>query len=160
VRKNPPPPHPISVNAKLAKEISANARLTLRERCLRVKPMPHKQMEKANEPNGIFRSGSTRAAGTATWPVNTVCAPATPGMTASGLKLASAPGGSPVTDIVTTLLNAPPLGRGDGFEYGDRCRSGEGGVSRIDGDQAVDSGGQVRGRECGHPGGVEVDAAE
>ena len=42
--------------------------------------------------------------------VSTVVAPAVPGVTTAGLKLAVAPAGSPVADIVTALLNGPPTG--------------------------------------------------
>src|SRR5580698_173349 len=39
-----------------------------------------------------------------------VGAPAAPGVTEGGANTATAPGGRPVTDIVTTLLKGPPSG--------------------------------------------------
>ena len=42
--------------------------------------------------------------------VITVGAPAVPGVTVGGLKVAAAPGGSPVAESVTTLSKAPPSG--------------------------------------------------
>jgi hypothetical protein len=42
--------------------------------------------------------------------VMTVGAPALPGVTVGGLKVATAPGGRPEADIVTTLSKAPPRG--------------------------------------------------
>lgn len=42
--------------------------------------------------------------------VSTVVAPVVPGVTTAGAKLAVAPGGSPVADMVTALLNGPPTG--------------------------------------------------
>ena len=42
--------------------------------------------------------------------VITVLRPVDPGITVGGLNVAVAPGGKPVTDIVTTALYAPPIG--------------------------------------------------
>jgi hypothetical protein len=42
--------------------------------------------------------------------VNTVGAPAAPGVTAGGLNVAVAPSGSPRAESATTLSNAPPTG--------------------------------------------------
>src|SRR5579863_5520495 len=42
--------------------------------------------------------------------VKIVGAPPDPGLTVGGLKVAVAPAGRPLADMVTTLLNAPPSG--------------------------------------------------
>jgi hypothetical protein len=46
----------------------------------------------------------------ASWIENMVVAPFAPGVTCAGENVPVAPGGRPVADIVTTLLNAPPKG--------------------------------------------------
>jgi hypothetical protein len=58
---------------------------------------------------GRLRAGIP-AARVASCIVITVGAPALPGVTVGGLKVAVAPAGRPEADRVTTLLNAPPSG--------------------------------------------------
>src|SRR5579863_8012591 len=71
--------------------------------------MPHRPRAKIREAR--LRWGWTAlAVGAANWMVITVGAPALPGVTVGGLKVAMAPGGSPLADRVTTLLKAPPTG--------------------------------------------------
>ena len=78
--------------------------------------VPNTQNARLKSPTGSppWLEGLPRAelpaATAASWIVITVGAPAVPGVTVGGLKVAVAPAGSPEAESVTTLLNAPPKG--------------------------------------------------
>src|SRR5580658_8459485 len=52
-------------------------------------------------------AGRSVAVADSSWMVNVVATPEAPGTTVGGLKVAVAPGGRPLADIVTMLLNEP-----------------------------------------------------
>lgn len=75
--------------------------------------MQHSATAALTGANGICRcgpAGTPAFVAVSNWMVNIVGAPVVPGVTVGGLNVAVAPGGSPVADIVTTLLNGPPSG--------------------------------------------------
>ena len=66
---------------------------------------------KPNGANGcVFPGSGTNCALAGNAIVSTVVAPAAPGVTVGGLNVAVLPAGSPVADMVTTLVKEPPNG--------------------------------------------------
>lgn len=66
---------------------------------------------KPNSTKGwLFPGSGTSCALAANTMVSTVVAPAAPGVTVGGLNVAVSPAGSPVSDMLTTLVKEPPNG--------------------------------------------------
>jgi hypothetical protein len=74
---------------------------------LRRNSQPHGNRSKANRGAIERERGESRAYWAEVWMVSVLLAPAVPGVTETGEKVATAPVGKPVTDSVTGLLKLP-----------------------------------------------------